>query len=80
MKYFTLWITDALCGSSHPFWLPCYCAKFSVFKFAMAFRLVRKSFADLISGYWLAHEASDLCPEVSITMQNNEKITISITN
>lgn len=59
-------------GVPTPSWLPCYCAKFSVFKFAMAFRVVRKGYADLISGYWLAHEASDLCSEVSIYMLNNK--------
>lgn len=47
-------------GVSTPSLLPCYCAKFSVLKFAMAFRLVRKVCADLISGYWPTYEASVL--------------------
>lgn len=57
-------------GVPTPSLLPYYCAKFSVFKFAMAFRLVRKGWDDLISGYWLAPGASNVCPEVYICMLN----------
>lgn len=59
-------------GVPTPSSLPCYCAKFGVFNFAMAFRLVRKDCADLISGYLLAYETSDLCLDVSICMLNNK--------
>lgn len=71
MRCFTLWISDALCGGTRS--LPWYCAKFSVFKFGRAaFRLVRKGWADLISGYWIACGVGDVCPEVSLWILNNK--------